>query len=201
MVIAGHNGAGKSTCYRKYLRDATAPYINYHIDPDAVEQEIRAEWEGEFLAKDEFSRLAQDEANQRRKMYLDTEVNFSFETVLSDPFGDKVRFLEEARRRGYVVALLAVGLDSPGKSAERVARRVARGGHDVPIERIRARYPRVLANIVQGIQVASLALVVDNSEDNLEDDTGAYSAFALFAHGSAVVVENDAPPWWRNIEH
>lgn len=199
MVIAGHNGAGKTTCYSNHLRKALLPHIKYHVDPDAIEQEIREELAGQSLSSDDFSKLAQAEADLRRNMYLDTEKSFSFETVLSDPYGDKVRFLDEARRRGYVVAMLAVGLDSPQKSAERVARRVARGGHDVPIDRIRGRYPRVLENIAQGVKVVNLALLVDNSEDNVTDDAGAYSAFALFANGSVVAIESDPPSWWPKI--
>lgn len=159
FVIAGHNGAGKSTCYRKYLREKIAPLIGNHIDPDAVEREIRADLQGESLSDDEFSRLAQDEANRLRRLLLDNEVSFSFETVFSDEIGDKVRFMADASSRGYVVALLAVGLDSPEKSKARVALRVQRGGHNVPADRLESRYQRVLNNFAQGVQVASVALV------------------------------------------
>lgn len=130
-------------------------------------------------------------------MYLDNEIAFSFETVFSDPAGDKLNFLAEAVSRGYFVVLLAVGLDSPEKSKERVALRVSRNGHNVPPQKIIERYPRVLSNIVKGVSLASIALVVDNSEDNIIEDGDAYFAIALFADGELLEAVEDAPEWWR----
>lgn len=196
-MIAGHNGAGKSTCYRKYLHEVVAPHIQEHIDPDAIERGIRADWTGAPQSDLEFSMLARDEARKLRMMYLENEIAFSLETVFSDPASDKLAFLEEAVRRGYFVVLLAVGLDSPEKSKERVALRVSRNGHNVPPEKIIERYPRVLSNIAKGVFVASIALVVDNSEDNIIDDGDAYFAIALFAGGELLESVEDAPEWWR----
>jgi predicted ABC-type ATPase len=197
LVIAGHNGAGKSTCYREYLRDVMAPFIQEHIDPDAIEREIRAEWTEAPLSDDDFSLLASKEAERLRRLYLNSATAFSMETVFSDPVGDKLGFLQEAIRRGYFVVLLAVGLDSPEKSKLRVALRVSRGGHNVKPERSEARYPRVLKNLSRAVELVSLALVVDNSQDNLEDGCGAYFAFAHFANGECIEMESDIPPWWR----
>ena len=194
-MIAGHNGAGKSTCYRVYLREAFEGKLDDHIDPDAIERTIRAEWEGEPLSDKEFSQEAQKEATRLRWMYLDNGANFSLETVFSDPVGDKVAFLAEARRRGYFVVLLAVGLESAEKSCERVALRVARGGHNVPRNDVLSRYPRVLKNFAAGVRVASLALVVDNSDDNIEGEAGAYYAIALFAEGELLQSVTDMPAW------
>lgn len=196
LVIAGHNGAGKSTCYQRYLRDAMAPYLSEHIDPDAIERGIRAEWAGEPLSDEEFSRLASQEANILRRMYLDSGRAFSFETVFSDPVGDKVGFLQEAVRRGYFVVLLAVGLNSPEKSQARVALRASRGGHNVRPDLIVSRYPRVIQNLVQAVEVVSLALIVDNSADNFDVDGDAYFAFALFSNGRLVESVEDVAPWW-----
>lgn len=198
-MIAGHNGAGKTTCYRKYLSEALSPWIEYHVDPDAVEREIRADLSGEPLTDDEFSRMAQGEADRLRRGYLDSEVSFSFETVFSDEKGDKAGFMAEARRRGYVVVLLAVGLNSPEKSQARVARRVAKGGHNVPADRIESRYPRVLHNFALGAKVASVALLVDNSTDSPDADGDSYQAFALFEDGELVSVEDPAPIWWERV--
>ena len=196
-MIAGHNGAGKSTCYRKYLHKVVAPHIQEHIDPDVIGRGIRSDWTGAPRSDLEFSMLARNEAIKLRMMYLDNEIAFSFETVFSDPASDKLNFLEEAVRRGYFVVLLAVGLDSPEKSKERVALRVSRNGHNVPPQKIIERYPRVLSNIVKGVSLASIALVVDNSEDNVIDDGDAYFAIALFADGKLLESVEDAPEWWR----
>ena len=200
LVIAGHNGAGKSTFYRKYLHAVIAEHIKEHIDPDAIERDIRANWTGAPQSDLEFSMRARDEANELRKMYLDNEIAFSFETVFSDPVSEKINFLKEAVRRGYFVVLLAVGLDSPGKSIQRVALRVSRKGHTVPPDKINERYPRVLNNIAIGVFVVSIALVVDNSEDTNIDDGDAFFPIALFADGELLEYVEAAPEWWRMLQ-
>lgn len=200
MVIAGHNGAGKSTCYREYLADTLGGNIKEHIDPDVIERAIRTDFRevGEEKSDKEFSRLAQVESNRLRNHYFDNRIAFSFETVFSDTLRDKVNFIKEAVESGYLVALLAVGLDSPEKSRQRVKLRVQRGGHNVPPEKIVERYPRVIYNIKEAVGVVSLALVVDNSEDNLGDNDGAYRAFALFVNGKMVNAADDIPEWWKS---
>lgn len=176
-----------------------AQHLDDHIDPDAIEREIRTDWLNDPVSDDEFSKMASKEAERLRIMYLNNTTAFSMETVLSDPVGDKLGFLQNALRSGYYVVLLAVGLDSPEKSIERVSLRVARGGHDVNHDRIRNRYPRVLNNLSQAIGIVSLALIVDNSQDNLEDGSGAYRAFALFAHGDCIETADNIPTWWSNV--
>lgn len=200
LVIAGHNGAGKSTCYREFLADSVGAFIENHIDPDTVERDIRAELTAVGIKKSdlEYSKLAQRESNSLRQQYFDNRRAFSFETVLSDPVGGKVGFMREAVQNGYLVVLLAVGLDSPDKSVERVALRVRRGGHSVPTEKIYERYPRVIGNIKQAVTVATLALVVDNSSDNLDCNNGAYFPFVLYVHGEIIKAEDDVPAWWMN---
>lgn len=80
--------------------------------------------------------MAQTEGPHLRWMYLEHGIAFSMETVFSDQKGDKVAFIREARRRGYFVVLIAIGLESAEKSLGRVALRVQRGGHGVPHDRI-----------------------------------------------------------------
>lgn len=83
------------------------------------------------------------------------------ETVLST---DKYRRLvEEAKRRGLEFRLIYVLLDSPDRNVERVRLRVAKGGHDVPEDRIRARYERSLAQLPWFFDRADRAWVFDNS--------------------------------------
>jgi len=194
-MIAGHNGAGKSTCYRVYLKDSFGHLTERHIDPDAIEKEIRANWEGNHIGADEFSRLASQEATQLRETLFEAHASFSFETVFSDPVGEKVRFIERLRGHGYYVVLLFVALDSPDKSRARVAARHERGGHDVPVDRIYARYPRVLANAEKAVKVASISLVVDNSTDSADPDSPCYDAVAIFENGVVVASAESIPAW------
>lgn len=148
LAIAGPNGAGKSTLREHLLADKSLPFINadeiskkHNIDPYAAAA----------IAKEERERLFHD-----RK-------SFSFETVLSDPVGDKVAFLTRARESGYFVNVHFIALPSADFSRARVMQRVEEGGHDVPDEKIAARFPRVLANLARLLGEVDELVIYDNS--------------------------------------
>lgn len=192
VVIAGHNGAGKTTCYERHLKATVGRILEEHINPDEVEKEIRAACAGSAMSDEAFSLAAQEEATRRRHSLLDGGSSFSFETVGS--YEDKVAFIRKARDAGYMVALLFVGLESPEKSQARVELRVTRGGHNVASDKIFSRYPRVLANMKVAVREATVALVVDNSQDSDPVDPN-YLAVALFVNGEKVSAI-DSPPNW-----
>lgn len=202
VVIAGHNGAGKTTIYQERLAHTIATYLAKHINPDDVEKDITIELGELNLTKDKLEEYAQEEATRLRKQYLDQEISFSFETVLSDPEQDKVGFMAEASRRGYLVLLIAVGLESIEKSKERVADRHAKGGHNVPADKIENRYKRVLLNFAHGARVASLSIFFDNSEDRDEDNLDTFWDIAFFENGELVAKNESQPAWWHKVnEH
>lgn len=196
VVIAGHNGAGKTTFYDARLRRFLAPYIDLHIDPDEIEKDYEQSASGQGCTKKERESFAFKEANRLRLSYMDAGRNFSFETVFSDSEGDKAAFMEEARRRGYTVILLAVGLESIQKSKQRVAYRHAHGGHNIEPEKLETRYPRVLKNFALGAKAASLAIFMDNSIDDPGSGKGCYRDVAFFEDGRLVSVAEDATAWW-----
>ncbi len=200
VVIAGHNGAGKTTIYRERFSGALADLSVKHLNPDEIEQAITLDLGEHGLSKEEFEERAAKEAARLRQQYLDREINFSFETVLSDPKQDKVGFMDEARRRGYLVLLIAVSLDSIELSKARVAIRHAKGGHNVREDKIEARYERVLLNFAHGARVATLAIFFDNSEDRGEDDLDTYWDIAFFENGKLVVKDESPPAWWHQVE-
>ena len=200
VVIAGHNGAGKTTIYRERFASALSAYLVNHVNPDEVEQAITLDLGEHSHTKSELEILASKEAARLRRLYLDQDISFSFETVLSDPKQDKVAFMEEARRRGYLVLLIAVGLDSIELSKARVAIRHAKGGHNVPENKIEGRYGRVLLNFAHGARVATLAIFFDNSEDRSEDDLDTYWDIAFFENGKLVVKDESPPAWWQQVE-
>ncbi len=200
VVVAGHNGAGKTTIYNERLAAALAADLAAHINPDDIERAIILDLGEKSLTKDEFEKLAAKEATRLRQQYLDRGINFSFETVLSDPMQDKVRFMAEARRRGYLVVLIAVGLDSIELCKARVAIRHAKGGHNVREDKIKGRYERVLLNFAHGARAATLAIFFDNSEDRNEDDLDTYWDIAFFENGELSVKDQSPPAWWHKVE-
>ncbi|WP_409994534.1 zeta toxin family protein [Rhodopirellula sp. MGV] len=74
-----------------------------------------------------------------------------FETVLSDPVGDKVDALAGYADLGYTVVLFFIRIAEVSQSMGRVALRVARGGHDLPDEKLRSRFERTKVNLERAI--------------------------------------------------
>lgn len=84
-------------------------------------------------------------ADARRAACLAQGQSFVSETVFSHP--SKLALMRDARAAGFAVVLLVVCVNDPRQLLGRVAQRVAEGGHDVPPERILARYPRTLQHL------------------------------------------------------
>jgi predicted ABC-type ATPase len=83
------------------------------------------------------------------------------ETVLSTP--KYRRLVELAKGIGFEVWLLYVVLDTPERNIQRVRVRVLKGGHDVPPDRIEARYWRSLVQLPWFLEAADRAFLYDNS--------------------------------------
>jgi predicted ABC-type ATPase len=147
VAIAGPNGAGKTTFFYAHLAPAGLRFVN----ADVLTAELG-------LAPDGAARMA----DVLRRELLQRGESFAFETVLSDPVGEKVAFLDEATRRGHTVVLCYIGLAGPEQSIERVAMRVSQGGHEVPDDKLRSRFPRTLANLRAAISRLPHVLVFDN---------------------------------------
>ena len=121
--------------------------------------------------------------------------SFAFETVLSDPVGEKVEFLRQAATtHTYAVVLCFIGIDSAETSNERVFIRVAQGGHDVPMDKLIARYPRTMANLRRAISLLPRVLVYDNS-----DAEEPHHLIAEYEDGRLVRRKDAWPKWFREV--
>ena len=149
VAIAGSNGAGKSTFFNTCLSGCGLRFVN--ADVIAGELDIPAYDAAEVAAAIRSSLI-----NQRE--------SFVFETVLSDPVGDKVDALAGYADLGYTVVLIFIRIDEVSQSIGRVAMRVARGGHDIPDEKLRARFERTRANLKRAIDRQPHVIVYDNSD-------------------------------------
>lgn len=96
-----------------------------------------------------------------RRQMLAAGVTFSFETVMSDP--DKIRLLEDAKANGFRVYLYFVCTADVSINIQRVANRVMKAGHDVPVDKITSRYTRSLTQLWPAIQLVDRAYLFDNS--------------------------------------
>lgn len=175
VALAGPNGAGKTTFYHAHVQSAALRFVN----ADALSRE---------LALDPY--LAAQMADRVRRRLVEDRESFVFETVFSDPVGDKLKFLEEAAAAGYTVVLCFIGISGPETSEERVAMRVSQGGHDVPTEKLTARYPRTLANLKLAIRTLPFVLVFDN-----DDLRNPFRQVASFENGKAATLIKPLPAW------
>jgi predicted ABC-type ATPase len=179
IALAGPNGAGKTTFYHAHLAPAGLRLVN----ADVLARE---------LGLDAYA-AAHVAAALRRELLQQGE-SFVFETVFSDPVGDKLSFLKEAVQAGYTVILCFVGTSGPKTSEERVAMRVSQGGHDVPREKLVARFPRILANLKTALRELPYVWVFDN-----DDLRTPFRLVAVFESGKQVKLQKPVPRWLRPL--
>ena len=156
-LLAGPNGAGKSTLYKALVQGGTIPTAAEFVNADLHEGE-HLQHIADPQVRSEAARLW---ADARRTTLLKAGQSFVSETVFSHE--SKLALIEEAQRQGFFVMLLIVCLDDPKHLLKRVANRVTEGGHNVPAERILARYPRTLANLSVGVRIADAAVLYDSN--------------------------------------
>jgi predicted ABC-type ATPase len=113
------------------------------------------------LPEPQRSAQAQAMSDLKRDTCLQRRKNFSFETVMSHP--SKVEIMTRAHDAGYDVTLYFVATSDPEINVRRVEDRVALGGHDVPHDRIRARYWRSLDLLPRAALVVRRTVLFDNS--------------------------------------
>ena len=179
MLLAGPNGAGKSTLYQTRVAPSFAgPFIN----ADLIQRdELR---DPSMSAAYKAAEIAQ----QRRIEHLATARSFATETVFSHP--SKLDLIQDARKHGYVVIVMHVGIEGSDLSVARVRGRVVEGGHDVPEAKIRERYDRSKPLIRQAILQADRGMVFDNSRLNAPPDQ-----VLIFANGRLVQAAPYLPKW------
>lgn len=179
VTIAGPNGAGKSTFYATFLAQAGLVFVN--ADVIALESGL-----------DPYQAAAVADVVRRELITL--RASFVFETVFSDPEGEKVRFLQEAVQQGYRVTLCFIGLGDADLSLNRVALRVTQGGHDVPDQKLLNRYPRSLANLARAIITLPEVRVYDNS-----DLRQPYRHLGSFQVGQQSFLAEALPEWFLEV--
>ncbi len=150
-ILAGGNGAGKSTFFQVALAPRGVKLINADIiakviNPDNPES---VGYEAAGLAE------------KIRNALLQQGASFCFETVFSHP--SKIDFVAQAKALGYEVILVYIHLDSPQLNEARVQQRVTEGGHYVPAEKIHTRIPRTIRHMKMVMPLVDEARLLDNS--------------------------------------
>lgn len=151
-LIVGPNGAGKSTFVELVLAGVRpgVPFVN--ADVIAADR-----WPDDQMSH---AYDAAKAAQTARDQLMARGESFVTETVASHE--SKIDLVLRARRAGFFVHLMVIAVPEP-LAVQRVAARVAAGGHAVPEDKIRSRWRRLWPNVVAMIAEADSAEVFDNS--------------------------------------
>jgi len=138
-LIAGCNGAGKTTFAKEFLLQEVgcanflnADYLALGLSP--LLPEIAALKAGRLLLIEFKSLVARKET-------------FALESTLSGL--SYLRLLRNAKRRGVCIYIHYLWLPTPAIAIARVRERVQKGGHNVPVTDIRRRFGRGLRNFIR----------------------------------------------------
>lgn len=180
ILIAGPNGSGKSTLTNMFMEKGMD--FGEYVNPDEIAKKLGGDYGAAV-------REAQRIAESRRSELLNGGISHSFESVMSHH--SKIEYLVTAKAKGFDVLLLFVGINDPLVNVQRVANRVAKGGHDVPTEKIVERYKRTMDMLYEAAITADRALIFDNT------DSAAGLTQAAEVEGGRLIDWNPRFPWIR----
>lgn len=177
IIVAGHNGSGKSTMWRRALADwLQMPLINadrmmLSILPEPGEDGRLVDWATTLRDTDRgWMGVAQQGVAAFAGHAMGAKVPFAMETVFShwEPRPDgtvasKLDLILQMQEAGYFVLLLFVGLSDADLSILRVMTRISEGGHSVPEETLRRRFPKTQQAVRAALAVADASILMDNS--------------------------------------
>ncbi len=152
-IFAGVNGAGKSTLfYSEANRD-----LGIRLNSDEILHSLGLDW------KDTSAQiLAGKKLLQLQKECLSKGVSFNQETTLS---GQSIfNAIKKAKELGYAIHLRYVGVANPEIAKQRVAQRIARGGHGVSEETLERRFSTSKENFLKIYPLCDSIILYDNTE-------------------------------------
>jgi predicted ABC-type ATPase len=160
-VLAGVNGAGKSSIGGHLLERDGLAWFN----PDKFARELKAATGCDLEAA---NAQAWQEGMRRLDEATGKGLNHAFETTLG---GKTVAAKILQATKTHDVLIWFCGLSSPELHIARVTARVAAGGHPIPEEKIRERYPRAQLNLIKLMPHVAYVQVYDNSTEAAADGT------------------------------
>ena len=181
-VLAGGNGAGKTTFYNLYL----AKYGIKFVNADLIAKDIDPK------NTEDLSYHAAILATKIREDLISQGVSFCFETVFSHE--SKIDFMAQAKACGYKIILVYIHLFDSRLNEARVKQRVSEGGHDVTTEKIHSRIPRTMKNIKIALSLVDEARILDNSS---KDDP--FRQIIVMKAGNYEAKVDSLPEWARDL--
>ncbi len=156
-IIAGCNGAGKTTASMTVLPDVLD--CREFVNADEIAKGLSP------FNPEEVAIEAGKLMLNRIDFLISQHVTFAIETTLATRSYKKL--VIRAKECGYTVILLFFWLPSPGMAEERVATRVASGGHNIPKDIIHRRYWAGIQNLFDiFVPIVDFWSMYDNNEDS-----------------------------------
>ena len=118
--------------------------------------------------------------------YFIKGISFNQETTLCG--NSIIRNIKRAKRLGYQIELHYVGVDSVQIAKQRIAHRVACGGHGIPDEDVERRYVESLSKLKEVINICNLTVLYDNTES--------FNRFAIYKNGELIRLFGKTPDWF-----
>lgn len=189
ILTAGINGSGKTTLYYNQIKPfldkqgINAPFIN----ADEIEK------------KDKLpnSYAAAKKAAIQRDELIANKKSFVTETVLSHP-SKQTKLIDKAQKNDFKVILNHVHINSPDLAVNRVKTRVQRGGHDVPTNKVHARFSRTIENIKTAVKTVDKAYVWDNNKKRSHNEPSHRFVMTL-EKGQITKLAPNVPKWTKEI--
>ena len=154
-LLAGTNGAGKSSIGGAFLRHSGGDYFN----PDEAARRIRAAHPP--MAQAKANGIAWQEGLHQLEAALREQREHFFETTLG---GETITArLEQALDAGLEVRIWYVGVSKVELHLVRIAARVKKGGHDIPEAHVRRRFRNSRVNLIRLLPKLTELQVYDNS--------------------------------------
>ena len=153
-IVSGCNGSGKTTA-------------SYTLLPEMLECT-------QFVNSDEFAKglspYQPEKVPLQASRYMLMKIKYLFrkrkdfgiETTLATR--TLLKMVRKAQEEGYFVTVIYFWLESPEKAMERVRARVAKGGHNIPVETIIRRYYMGLKYLFNDyMKICDRWILADNS--------------------------------------
>lgn len=183
VVIAGTNGAGKSSVAGAALRESGTVFY----DPDRATRVYL----DEGLPLPDANSRAWHRGRRQLEQAVREGLDYAFETTLG---GRTITgLLLEAAALGHAVRIWYVGLETVELHLRRVRQRVARGGHHIPETKIRERWDASRRNLIRLLPEAAELQLYDNSHEAAPEE-GKTPRPVCLLHMKAGRIRGFAPP-------
>lgn len=177
IIIAGVNGAGKSTLYQTLDSLKRMERVN----SDEIVRSF-GNWKNP-LDVIKAGRMAVFRINE----YFENGITFNQETTLCG--NSIIKNIERAKSLGYWIEVHYVGVESVDIAKERIAYRVANGGHDIAESDVERRYVESFKQLNKIKEKCDLVVMYDNTE--------IFKRFAVYQNGFMTREADDVPRWFE----